>query len=362
MSTAAVAANLKETKEQMIFVALLAAAIIGLLGGLLLNRTIRTPLESIYEGTQLVAKGDLSQKIKIQNNDEFGQLADAFNTMTADLKRARDDLTRWSQSLEKRVVEKTDEVGRMQRQVVHVEKMASLGKLSATVAHELNNPLAAILTYAKLVDRSLPDSLTPELREELGRYLSLVQKESTRCGKIVRNLLLFARQSGGAFAPTEIRPVIDRSIMLVQHHLQMSNIILEQNLCDGDDYASCDGDQIQQALLALMMNAVEAMSGDGEGTLTIVLRGDDASMTLAIKDTGPGILDENLPHIFEPFFSTKHAESDVGLGLAVVYGIVRRHGGKIDVDSAPGQGTSFTIWLPRNPPAERPSEEGDFLV
>jgi two-component system NtrC family sensor kinase len=282
--------------------------------------------------------------------------------MANDLGAARREVTEWSQKLEEKVVEKTNELGQTQRQVLHMEKMSSLGKLSATVAHELNNPISGMLTYTRLVRRELGDQpIDEEARGEMTRYLSLVEKECSRCGSIVQNLLLFARKAGTEMAVTDLNDVVGRSIMIVQHHLQMASIDLETKLLDGDPTVVVDASQIQQALVALFVNAVEAMSDtrqDG-GILSISLEGDAEEVRIAIADTGVGIPPEVLPQIFEPFFSSKHKESGVGLGLAVVYGIVERHSGRIDVESKVNQGTTFRIRLPRKPNVTEGSTPSD---
>ena len=262
-------------------------------------------------------------------------------------------MTQWSQKLEEKVVEKTEELGRAQRQVLHMEKMASLGKLSATVAHELNNPLSGMLTYARLVRRELAEQpMDAGIREELTRYLSLIEMECSRCGAIVQNLLLFSRRTGAAMAPIDLNEVAERSLMLVRHHLQIKGIKLHSELLDGNRQIVADAGQIQQALVALLVNAIEAMSGleNGKGKLTVRLRGSDDEVQIDVGDTGAGIPPEVLPQIFEPFFSTKEAEKGVGLGLAVVYGIVQRHGGRIEVESQVGRGTVFHLRLPRQAP------------
>jgi two-component system NtrC family sensor kinase len=320
-----------------------------------IQRMVRRPVSRLYDGTRRVAGGDLDVQVEIADGNELGDLARAFNTMTADLKRARGELTDWSDKLEHKVVEKTEELGRTQRQMVQMEKMASLGKLAATVAHELNNPLAGILTYSKLVKREIDDDTAcAEGRADTLRYLDLIQKESSRCGSIVKNLLLFSRRSGVDFAPVHLVEVIERGTMLVRHHLEMANVKLEKVVLASDDTVICDPNQIEQALLALLVNGVEAMSAGSGGTLTVRLLSNPESVDVEVQDTGYGISSDVLPHIFEPFFSTKDKESGVGLGLAVVYGIVQRHSGTIDVVSTVGEGTTFRMRLPRRPLA--PSE------
>lgn len=341
---------LESTQGHVLWLTLVMLAVVGMGTVGFVYRIVRRPIFKLHEGTQRVAHGDLDYRIEVETQDEVGRLAVAFNRMTEDLQHAYRELTGWSHKLEDEVEAKTAELGRIQRQIVHMEKMASLGKLSATVAHEINNPLAGILTYSKLVSRSLGDeSCSQEDKEEMQRWLGLIQKESSRCGDIVKNLLLFARQSGARFAPVHVREVLERSLMLVGHHLEIAGVELEHPDFEGDDEILGDGDQVQQALIALLVNAVEAMHGGEGGRLTVRGRGAEDGIHLEIGDTGGGIPEEVLPHIFEPFFSTKNKESGVGLGLAVVYGIVQRHGGTIDVDTELGRGTTFRLFFPRRP-------------
>jgi two-component system NtrC family sensor kinase len=311
-------------------------------------RIVRRPVMKLVEGTQRIAQGDLDTRIDVTSKDELGVLASAFNGMTQDLHKARAEANHWSQQLEQKVVEKTAELGRIQRQVLLMEKMASLGKLAATVAHELNNPLGGILNYAKLVERVVRDETLDEAgKREIQHYLTAIQQESRRSGDIVRNLLLFARPSRASFAPVHLSQIIERSLLLVQHRMAMASIACAYQPTSADDMLTCDPDQIQQVLVALLVNAIEAMEDGGELHVTVTPAGD--TVELVIADTGVGIPEDAIGHIFEPFFSTKDKESGVGLGLAVVYGIVRGHNGTIDVASDPGKGTTFTVRLPRSP-------------
>ena len=309
-------------------------------------------MRQLYEGTRQIAEGNLNTRLDVRGRHELAQLGESFNRMAADLAAARSELTQWSQTLEQKVNDKTEQLGRVQRQVVHMDKMASLGTLSATVAHELNNPLSGMLVYARLVRRELRQQpLAAQTREELTRYLSLIEMECTRCGGIVQNLLLFARHTGAAMALMDLNEVVERSLMLVRHHIEIRGIELHSEPLEGDSRIVADAGQIQQALVALLVNAVEAMTGgDGQqGQLSVRLRGTDRDVEIDIQDSGGGIPSEALAHIFEPFFSTKEKETGVGLGLSVVYGIVQRHGGQIDVESQVGHGTTFHLRLPRRP-------------
>ncbi len=350
MSLSSADERMRDQTRDLILSSLLMVAVIGAASGLFIYRVVRVPVRRLIAGTERVARGDLDTRIDVGKRNQIGQLAESFNAMIDDLRRARHELTQWSEKLEKKVVEKTDELSHAHRQIVQMEKMASLGKLSATVAHELNNPLAGILTYAKLIGRSLgEEGFAPGEREEIARYLDLIQKESRRCGDIVRNLLVFARVSGGEFALQRVNPILARAAMLVRHHLEIKGIRLESVEIAGNDEVVCDADQIQQALLALLVNAVEAMPQGG--TLTLRAEGDVEAVRIQVGDTGVGIPPEVLPHIFEPFFSTKEGGTGVGLGLSVVYGIVQRHGGSVAVDSTVGRETTFTLRFPRRPGA-----------
>ena len=339
--------------------AIVVIALVGIVSASFVDRVVRRPVARLTAGAKRVAGGDLDFRIEIDRNDEIGELADAFNAMTRDLHDARSRLTEWSRDLEQTVVNKTTELARTQRHVAHVEKMASLGRLSATVAHELNNPLAGIVNYARLVERDLRETdLDPEPRDEMLRCVDLIRREASRSGDIVRNLLLFARPSSGGRGPVNLGDVIERAVMLIRHHVEVHRIELTVENAPGRDRLNCDADQIQQAVVALMINAVEAMP-DGGTVVIRVVPGDD-ELQLEVEDSGIGIPERILPHIFEPFYSTKEGTSGLGLGLSVVYGIVRGHQGTVDVVSRPGEGTRISLTLPRDPsrretPTDRPA-------
>jgi len=351
MSMAPLDTAIRTAQRQFLWATLILIFIVGVVAAAFIRRLVQRPAFQLYEGTRRIASGDLDTRIEVRGRHELARLAEAFNRMAQDLGAARREVTEWSQRLEEKVVEKTEELSRAQRQVLHMEKMASLGKLSATVAHELNNPISGVLTYARLVRREIAEQpIDAAVREELTRYLSLVEQECSRCGAIVQNLLVFARRTGAEMAPIDLNEVVEHSLMLVRHHLEISGVKLHSERLSGDSRIVADAGQIQQALVALLVNAVEAMNGleGGEAELTVRLRGDADEVRIDIGDTGVGIPPEVVPQIFDPFFSTKEAENGVGLGLAVVYGIVQRHGGQIEVESKVGQSTVFHLRLPRH--------------
>jgi two-component system NtrC family sensor kinase len=232
--------------------------------------------------------------------------------------------------------------------MVQIEKMVSLGTLAATVAHELNNPLEGILTYAKLlrkkIERGIPSS--ESIQEMIGE-LTLIADETARCGNIVKNLLLFSREKVGEFKDSDLRLIIERSFKLIDHHLKMNNITSVVEMGNKQVVLYCDPHQLEEALLALEINAVEAMPGGGSFSIRVEEVEYLHAVQITVRDTGSGISEEDIPHIFEPFYTTKKEGKGTGLGLSVVYGIIDRHSGSISVESKQGIGTTFTITLPR---------------
>jgi two-component system NtrC family sensor kinase len=333
-------------RKRLILTTLQLMLVIGIVASLFVQRVISLPIRRLKAGTRRIAGGDLSTRIDVRGRHELAALAHDFNRMAEDLSRSHREVREWSHKLEEKVIKKTNELQAAQKQVLHMEKMASLGKLSATVAHELNNPISGMLTYARLIERELDDQpLDDAVRLELRRCLHLVQSECSRCGKIVQNLLVFARSNATDLAPTDMNEVVRRSLMLISHQLEISRIRLAVQYLAGDSEIVTDAGQLEQALVALFINAAEAMNAGGQ--LAVELRGNTTEVEIDVCDTGIGIPADILPHIFEPFFSTKN-ESGSGLGLAVVYGIVHRHGGAIEVASKVGVGTTFHLRFPRH--------------
>jgi len=236
----------------------------------------------------------------------------------------------------------------VQEQIVWTEKLASLGKLAATIAHEINNPLAGVLNYIRLIIKQLSrNRFSHEKLEEISRYLAIMESETARCGEIVKDLLAFARRTKITMESNSIEDIVNKTLNLISHELEMKELQLKKNIAPNLPKIKCDFKQIQQVLLNLVYNASEAMQSGG--TLTITAnRADGAEplLEIAISDTGCGISKKNMEKIFEPFFTTKEEGKGVGLGLSVVYGIIARHNGTISVESEPGKGSTFTVRLP----------------
>lgn len=254
-----------------------------------------------------------------------------------------------------------DELRKTQEQLIRTEKLASLGKLAATVAHEINNPLSVVLTYTKLMKNMVKrGSFSPKRLSDISRFLATMESETARCGEIVRNLLAFARHSTLNVAEHRVEEIIQRTVALVAHDLEMKEMRLRCVCEPGLPPVRCDFRQIQQALLNLMINGIEAMGKGGLLSLEAQKGDREGFLMLSIKDTGCGIPQENLSQIFEPFFTTKEDAKGVGLGLAVVYGIITRHGGSIEVESRVGEGTTFRIYLPCVSAQEQPFSKNEI--
>ncbi|MDW7681418.1 MAG: ATP-binding protein, partial [bacterium] len=349
MSLSAVDENARKTRNKALIFSGLLVLLTTVAFGRVIRQRIQRPISKLIHGTTQVADLHLDYTIDINSDDEIGSLARSFNKMTKKLKVAQQELQEWSNTLEYKVAEKTKELEKAQKQLILAEKMASMGKLSAVVAHEINNPMSGILTYAKLCIKNLQNNASPEIINDTITNLKTIRDESKRCGDIVRNLLLFSRRSFGEKAKHDLKLIVDKSINLVRHSMDMKGIKLIKNFCDDETILVCDADAIQQMMIALLINAIEASPTQG-GELKVGLQRSDPDklIRLEIMDNGTGISEEVLPHIFEPFYSTKDSEKNTGLGLAVVYGIVERHGGSIDVKSQENRGTTFLINLPIN--------------
>jgi two-component system NtrC family sensor kinase len=315
---------------------LCALFILGLLS--FVARRITRPLAVMVDATGKIAQGDLRHRVDLKGQDEIGQLARAFNQMTDELSLAHEDLTQWGRTLEQRVEERTRELRETQDQLVVSEKLASLGKMAAGVAHEINNPLTTILINTHLILEQ------PGRDADEREALNLIADETTRCAGIVRGLLDFARLTPSQAVPTDINDIIDRTLLLLEKQALVRNIGIEKALDRTLPPIEVDKSKIQQVFSNLAINACEAMPRGGTLIVRSRLCRDGTHIEITFTDTGVGISKENIPRLFDPFFTTK--SFGTGLGLAVSYGIIRQRGGTILVRSEVGKGTVFTVRIP----------------
>ena len=315
VSMAGADAEIARSRLAMGGMALAAILGVGLILWWLNGRLVLRPVKALVAGTRRVAEGDLATTIPVRSRSELGELAAAFNAMTRRL-------------------------GEVTQQLNQADKLASVGRLAAGVAHEINNPLTGVLSYATLLQKRFDGD--PETAADL----DVIVHETIRCRGIIRELLDFARPTPPTRKPTDLNEVARRAISVVMSQLALNQVQLALDLSPDLPPTPADGNQIQQVLVNLLLNAADAI-GPAGGTIRVSsgLPGDGTFAELSIADNGPGISPENLPHVFEPFFTTKGSHG-TGLGLAVSWGILEHHGGRLEVESPAGEGTRFTLRLP----------------
>jgi two-component system NtrC family sensor kinase len=348
LSLARVDESTAQSSGRMLAVFVAAMLIVPMFVGLPVWYMVHRPIKQLTLRTQQIAAGKLDGEIRVTSRDEIGELAASFNRMTQELNRAQSEITEWNRTLESRVADKTQELKRASEQMVQVERMASIGKLAAIVAHEVNNPLTGILTYAKLLLKKIKkNGERPAGLEDAQQHLEVIASESARCGELVKGLLQFARQSPVTLGRNDVNELIQQAMRLVQHKMDLMNLQVRLRLQEALPALVCDAQLIKQALVALLINACEAVR-PGEGIIEVDSRAvaETDALEIVVRDNGTGMDETVQRQIFEPFFTTKEAGKGVGLGLAVVYGIVSQHSGTIEVKSHRGEGTTFTLRLP----------------
>jgi len=298
------------------------------------------PLYKMVEATRKIAKGNLSHKIETKSRDEIGSLADSFNKMTDELNIANAKLLNWGKTLEKKVEGRTSEIKEMQAHLIQSEKLASIGKLAAGVAHEINNPLGGILMYGHLLLEEAEEN------SQASETLKKVIKETSRCKEIVRGLLNFARPKEPEMSDIDINGLLEKSLSLLEKQVLFQNIKVEKRFSPDLKKIIADEDQLQQVFTNIILNAAEAMDNKGTLTISTAWSKDRDHIEIHFRDTGHGIREEDLKRLFEPFYTTKEVGKGTGLGLAISYGIVQKHGGHIEAQSQIEKGSTFMVKLP----------------
>jgi len=301
---------------------------------------ITNPLQKMVVATQKISAGDLTHKVEVSSKDEIGYLADSFNQMTADLEAANEKLIEWGKTLEKKVEERTKELTEMQAHLIQSVKLASLGKLAAGIAHEINNPLGGVLIYSHLMLEDT-DKNSPHYEN-----LKKIVKETSRCKDIVKGLLEFARPKESEMSLVNINEIVERSLSIMERQALFQNIKIKKSYVSNLPKIVADSAQLQQVFVNIIVNAAEAMNGNGVLTLSTSLNGDGTFIEIKFSDTGHGIKEEDQKRLFEPFFTTKEVGKGTGLGLAISYSIIQKHQGTIEVKSEVGKGSTFNVRLP----------------
>ena len=346
-------------RNRSVALTLLLIALTSLSLTLFTQKLVNRPVRELLEHTKMLSRGELDGLVATFANDELGELADSFNAMTLNLRKAREELEGWGKNLEQMVEQRTHEVTQMQAQLIRSEKLASLGELVAGIAHEINNPLTGILVFSSLIESDA------KIDDRLRSDIQTVIRETKRCASIVQGLLEFARCSTPQMGLCCVNDVSDTALSLIEHQILFQDITVVRQYASDLPPLLLDPNQLEQVLVNMFLNAGQAMLGEGMLMITTGVNPERDHVFLKISDNGCGIPEPNLAKIFDPFFSTK-ANKGTGLGLSVSYGIIEKHGGGIDVASEVGIGTTFTIRLPlpqkslaeRGAPAEQPSSSG----
>lgn len=322
--------------------------------GLFVHRMVYVPLRDLETGAKQLSSGNLDQMIPVRSEDEFGRLASSFNAMTVALQKSQLELREWGHTLEQKVEKRTQELRIAEAESARTEKLASVGLLAAGIAHELNNPLTGVLTFTTLLRKKMPDgSMDAE-------DLDLVIRETKRCAAIIRRLLDFAREKTPEKKFTDLNQVIEDTVRIIERPASFRDVDIAMELDRDLPQVWVDADLIKQVVMNILVNAQHAI--EHEGSITVRTRrfpepkssepgAEPVPMAeIAIIDTGCGIPEKNLKRIFDPFFTSKEVGKGTGLGLSVSHGIIRSHGGLIEVDSTVGKGSTFRIYLPLKPP------------
>ena len=335
-------ADLASYRNRIILLTVLLIILLGASLTFFTLHLVNRPVNELLRHTALLAQGQLDCEMTPTSNDELGELMRAFQLMTSNLRQARNDLEEWGRTLEEKVKERSEQLQRMQMQLVHTEKLASLGELVAGIAHEINNPLSGILIFSSLAAKD--KRLDPALKGDL----ETISSEAQRCAGIVKGLLEFARDYQPKMTTCEINQVVIDSLRLVECQSVFQNVAILRQLANDLPQIMADQNQLKQVFINIFINAGQAMQDLKRGELKIITAraGDpEGGVLVKISDSGYGVPEDQLGKLFDPFFTTK-GTGGTGLGLSVSYGIIQAHGGTITAESSIGVGTTFSISLP----------------
>lgn len=351
--------ELNAARAEVLAVTGIQIVLIGLFIVFFTRRFVDRPINKLIAGARAVSQMQLDQVIEVGSSTELGELGHEFNVMSERLNKAMAELNQATEDLELKVKERTKQLEVAHQKLLQSDRLASLGQLSATVAHEINNPISGVLNLAMLLDRIMKEDGIPRERvPEFRKYLGQIIDQTTRVGRIVSDLLAFSRRSKPQSTNADLNAIIKSTLLIVRHRLELGNVVVELNLDESLPAVECDSSQMQQVIINLVMNGAEACQNKGQGKISISTKPQDGSVLLEISDTGDGIPQDTLRKIFDPFFTTKGEAKGIGLGLSVVYGIVDAHGGDIEVNSVVGEGTAFRVTIPvKKVPTQPPGRE-----
>lgn len=331
--------QLTQSRTWVIFLTMALLLVVSLLLSIFTQKLVNKPINDLVYHTQRVANGELDSIIETTSTDELGELAISFNRMTTSLKKAHTELEEWNRTLEERVVQRTMENQQMQAQLARSEKLSSLGQMAAGIAHEINNPMTGILLYANLIAED--KKFSPLLKDDI----MVIVRETERCAGIVRQLLDFSKETKTENHWSSLNGIIEAALSLLGHQTLFQNITIEKHFEHTLPDIFVDPWQLEQVFINIILNAGQAINEAGRIKISTGLTVDRRFVFAEVVDSGCGIPDDTLNKIFDPFFTTK-AAGGTGLGLSVSYGIIKNHGGDINVTSKVASGTTITVRLP----------------
>lgn len=321
-----------------LLIALLTVVVLSIIAYFITINIFR-PLRELLLATRTIAEGNLSYRVRAKSRDEVGELTDSFNKMTEELEKTTESYLSLTRTLEDKVTDKSKELQAAQDQLVRSEKLSSLGKMAAGIAHEINNPLTSILINSHLLAERLQGD------ESCGEGLKMIIDETSRCSTIVNGLLEFSRQTLPRKEPVDVNVVVEKTLALLRSQILVHRVIVNKHLDRTLPQIMIDGNKIEQVFTNIILNAIDAMPDGGSLGITTRISGDGQYVEVVFSDTGCGIPPEQMGKIFDPFFTTKGTKG-TGLGLSVSYGIVEQHNGTITAASKVKEGSTFTVRLP----------------